>query len=279
MRPAARCTPVPVLMYHSVSDVPGPGTKALAVRRAAFERQLTVLDELGLTTVTVAELAAHWRRRAAGLPGPPLPARPVVLTFDDGYEDFHSAVLPALREHGATATLFVTTGWLADAGEERAGRPLGRMLCWKQLDEIAAEGVEVGGHSHSHPELDQLDPIALREELVRNLGLLEDRLQRPVSSFGYPFGYSDRRVRDAVRAAGYRAACAVSNAVASPDRQSPFALSRLTVSERTTPEAFRGLAQGRGVSRLLRRERALTKGYAVVRGVRRGLRRDLEYGP
>nr|WP_243876747.1 polysaccharide deacetylase family protein [Streptomyces sp. 846.5] len=268
MTPPAR---VPVLMYHSVSDVPTPGTRALAVRRAAFEEQLTALDELGLTTVTLAELVSHWRRLAAGLPAVPLPARLVVLTFDDGYQDFHTAVLPALRDHGATATLFVTTGWLADAGPERAGRPLGPMLSWKQLDEIVGEGVEVGGHSHSHPELDQLPPAELRDELVRNRGLLEERLQRQATSFGYPFGYSDRRVRAAVRATGYQAACAVAHALAAPDRQSPYALARLTVSERTTPEAFRLLVQGREVGRLLRRERALTKGYAVVRGVRRAL--------
>ncbi|WP_370086060.1 polysaccharide deacetylase family protein [Streptacidiphilus sp. MAP12-16] len=265
---------VPVLMYHSVGDQPTRGTRALAVRAAAFETQLQVLAELGCVTVTLSALVEHWRRQAAGLPaesfpGQPFPARPVVLTFDDGYEDFHSVVLPLLRSHSATATLYVTTGWLADAGPDRAGRPLGPMLAWGQLAEIASEGVEVGGHSHSHPQLDRLRPAELRGELARNRELLQDRLQQPVTTFGYPYGYSDRRVRVAVREAGYVGACAVSNALAAPERQGPYALARLTVREGTTEGDFRQLVQGRGVGRLFLRDRALTKGYALYRRSRK----------
>ncbi|WP_370149531.1 polysaccharide deacetylase family protein [Streptacidiphilus sp. EB129] len=248
-------------MYHSVTDRPTAGTRALAVRPSELAMQLELLAEAGFSTVTMAELVAHWRGRSAI----PFPARPVVLTFDDGYADFHSEVLPLLREHVATATLYVTTGWLADAGAERAGCPLAPTLSWSRLAEIAAQGVEIGGHSHSHPQLDRLAPVRLREELHRNRGLLEQRLQQPLRTFGYPYGYSDRRVRAAVREAGYIGACAVANALAAPVRQSPYALARLTVHGGTSAAAFRALVEGRGLAWRYARDRALTRGYAVVR--------------
>jgi len=263
---------VPVLMYHSVHAEPTPATRALSVHPAAFAAQLAVLYDMGFTAVTMATLVEHWRRLALGLDAPRLPDRPVVLTFDDGYADFHGTVLPLLAEHRATASLYVTTGWLADAGAEHAGRPLGAMLGWGQLAEAAAEGVEIGGHSHSHAQLDQLPPGLLRYELTRNQELLEQRLQRPLATFGYPFGYSDAAVRRAVRGRGYAGACAVANAMAEP-RQGPYALSRLTVRRSTGLEDFCTLVQGQSLTRIYGRDRLLTRGYAVARRGRRLLGR------
>jgi peptidoglycan/xylan/chitin deacetylase (PgdA/CDA1 family) len=259
---------VPVLMYHSVHADPAPQTRALSVHPTAFAEQLATLDALGFTPVTMAALVEHWRRRATGAQPQPLPDRPVVLTFDDGYADFHATVLPLLLAHRATATLYVTTGWLADAGTRRAGRPLGPMLGWSRLAEAAGEGVEIGGHSHSHAQLDQLPGRLLQQELTLNQELLENRLQRPLQTFGYPFGYSDARVRRAVRDSGYAGACAVANAMAEP-RQGPYALARLTVRRSTGLEDFRALVQGRSLARLYGRDRLLTRGYAVLRRGRR----------
>lgn len=261
---------VPVLMYHSVHADPTPATRTLSVHPDAFAAQLAVLYDMGFTAITMAALVRHWRRRALGLESPRLPDRPVVLTFDDGYADFHRTVLPLLAEHRATASLYVTTGWLADAGPHWTGAPLGEMLSWGQLAEIAAEGVEIGGHSHSHPQLDQLPPGLLRYELTINQELLEQRLQQPLETFGYPFGYSDALVRRAVRRRGYTGACAVANAMAQP-RQGPYALSRLTVRRGTGLEDFCALVQGHSLTRLYGRDRLLTRGYAVARRGRRTL--------
>ena len=262
---------IPVLMYHSVCRQPTPETRDLSVHPIEFEQQLAVLGDLGFTAVTMAGLVDHWRRTATGAEPAPLPERTVVLTFDDGYADFHEVVLPLLEHHRTTATLYVTTGWLADAGKQRAGRALAPMLNWSQLAEIAAQGVEVGGHSHSHAQLDQLSPPQLLEELTVNQSLLEQRLQRTVATFGYPYGYSSARVRRAVHACGYSGACAVANALAEP-RQGPYALSRLTVRRSTTLEDFCTLVEGQSLARLYGRDRLLTRGYAVVRRARRGRR-------
>jgi peptidoglycan/xylan/chitin deacetylase (PgdA/CDA1 family) len=262
---------IPVLMYHSVSARPTPGTAGLSVHPAVFDEQLAVLGDLGFTAVTMADLVEHWRREAVGAAPPPLPERTVVLTFDDGYADFHETVLPLLDRHRSTGTLYVTTGWLADAGPRRAGRALAPMLSWGQLAEAAAQGVEIGGHSHSHAQLDQLSERLLFDELTINQSLLEERLQRRVTTFGYPFGYSDSRVRRAVHACGYRGACAVANTLADP-RQGPYALARLTIRRSTGLADFCTLVEGQSLARLYARDRLLTRGYAAVRRTRRLLR-------
>ena len=171
-----------------------------------------------------------------------LPDRPIVLTFDDGFADFHAIALPLLRQYGFTATLFVTTGWIALAGPSPTVSP-GRMLTWDQVCAAVASGVEVAAHSHSQPQLDQLPDAQLDRELTISKALLEDRLGSPVPGVAHPFGYSSARVRRAVRAAGYRYACAVGNAIANPGR-GLFALPRLTVKRSTRLWTFGPIAQG-----------------------------------
>lgn len=257
---------VPILMYHSVTDRPAAQTRALAVRPGDFADQLGHLKDGGFTPLTFADLAAALRYG-----GSALPERPVVITFDDGYADFHTEALPILDRYGFAATVFVTSGWLDDAGPHAAGRPLDRMLTWGQTKEAAAHGVEVAGHSHSHPQLDQIGDDALREELSRNKALLEDQIGRPVTTMAYPYGYSSARVRRAVATAGYEAACAVNNALLA-SRHDRFAVPRLTVGRGTTLAKFQAAVAGRGVPVLYARERTLTTGYAVVRRTRRALR-------
>jgi peptidoglycan/xylan/chitin deacetylase (PgdA/CDA1 family) len=250
---------VPVLMYHAVADEPSEATRALSVTPAAFAEQMAVVADRGLTPVTTADLAGAWRA------GRPLPERPVLITFDDGYEGVHRHALPVLAAHGFPATLFVSTGWLR--GPYDTGGALDTMLDWDQVRALADAGVEIGGHSHTHPQLDQLGPDALRYELIHCREILTDRLGTAPTSFAYPYGYSDRRVRAAVRETGYAQALAVGNGLARR-AQGPYALRRLTVRRGTGAREFARLLEGRAIARTFARDRALTKGYAVVRRTR-----------
>ncbi|MFE7860229.1 polysaccharide deacetylase family protein [Streptomyces sp. NPDC057403] len=250
---------VPILMYHSVATAPNDATRALSVAPQAFAEQMALIDDLGLTPVSTGDLAARWRS------GRPLPPRPVLITFDDGYEGVHRHALPVLAKHGFTATLFVSTGWIRGAYD--TGGALDTMLDWDQVRELAAADVEIGGHSHTHPQLDQLDDERLRHELVHCRDLVTDELGTAPVSFAYPYGYSSRRVREAVRRAGYAQALAVGNRLARR-RQGPYALERVTMRRGTGIEEFERLVEGRRIARTFARDHALTKGYAMVRRAR-----------
>jgi len=256
--------PVPVLMYHEVAARTDTASR-LAVPPDAFAAQLAYLQAAGYTTVTMSALAAALAGRGE------LPGRPVVLTFDDGFADFHETALPLLQRHGFTATVFVTTGWVEDAGPAARPRPA-RMLTWQQVLEVAAAGVEVGAHSHTHPELDQLRAPQLERELRDSKSRLEDRLGGPVPALAYPFGYSSARVRQAARDAGYQHACAVGNAIAGAVGD-PFARPRLTVRRSTSLPTFERMVRGRQVPVIFAKDRALTRGWAVVRRTRAAVRR------
>ncbi|WP_406009833.1 polysaccharide deacetylase family protein [Streptomyces sp. NBC_00637] len=251
---------VPILMYHAVAADPNDATRTLSVTPEAFAEQMAVLADRRLTPLTTADLATRWRS------GRPLPERPVLITFDDGYEGVHRHALPALAKHGFPATLFVTTGWIRGAHD--TGGALDTMLDWPQVRELADGGVEIGGHSHTHPQLDQLGGARLHAELTRCRDITADELGTPLASFAYPYGYSNRRVRGAVREHGFAQAVAVGNSLAHR-AQGPYALRRVTVRRGTDTAEFERLVEGRAIGRTFARDRALTKGYAMVRGTRR----------
>jgi peptidoglycan/xylan/chitin deacetylase (PgdA/CDA1 family) len=257
---------VPVLMYHALSPACTSGFGRWTLSPELFESHLGYLSQEGYRAISVAELAER-RRHGALDPA----ARLIVLTFDDAYADFLNVALPALRRYGMTATLFVPTGyvggrsgWMRTDGEgDRA------VLSWQELGEISRGGVEIGAHSHTHPELDALPPRAQAEEARLPKQLLEKRLGLPVSSFAYPFGLYDRGVREAVAAAGYTAACTM-NSWAATSGDHLLEVPRLAVFEDTDVESLEArLSASRGPAR---RAALRARRVAQVRARRRSTR-------
>lgn len=216
-------------MYHSVSDDPGGRHGApLTVTPRTFAEHIEYLSDEGFTGHSVRELVAALDGRDR------LGPKPVILTFDDAYRDFHPNALPVLSRHGFSATVYVTTGYIGSStnpltGDRKHHRPV---LTVEQLSELVAAGIECGAHSHTHPQLDDVPPTRLRDEVRRPKEVLEDSLQAPVLTFAYPYGYHDQAAKEAVAAAGYAAACRVGNMACATD-DDRFALPRLTVRSRT----------------------------------------------
>lgn len=224
---------VPILMYHVLGTRATPGFRRFTLHPDLFVGQLELLTGLGYRFLTVSELAAlRATGRAVG-------QRAVVLTFDDGYADFHTYALPALTKFNATATLYVTTGHLDRVAHWTCGDDDGerRMLSWSQLADVVSAGVEIGAHSHTHPELDMVGPGELRREIAVPRAELADRLGVPVDSFAYPFGYHSPAVRAGVAAAGYRSACGVADMM-SRASSDPLVLPRLSVDADTDDAAL-----------------------------------------
>ena len=227
-----------------------------------FRQHLDYIVERGMSSLVVSSFAEILRGSSQ------LPERPVVITFDDGFADFAEAALPALRERGLAATLYVTTGFLRG----RASRPRGpgyedRMLAWSQLGELRAQGVEIGGHSHTHPHLDTLSRKDAWEEVTRCKSLLEEELGTRVATFAYPHGYSSPAVRRLVREAGYDSACSVKEALSSIV-DDPYSIARLTVRPTTSLDELRAWIAGTGAAVAPSGERLRTRIWRVHRRAR-----------
>jgi len=249
---------VPVLMYHEIADITATQSR-LAVSPEVFADQVAYLHDAGFTAITAGALAEI----LAGGAGK-LPERPVVLSFDDGYGDFHSHAVPLLKQYGHAATIFQTTGWVGVAGKEK------RMLNWRELAEVAEAGIEIGAHTIKHPQLDQLPDAELHEELYASKSVLEDHLGIAIPGLAYPFGYSNEKVRQVAREIGYGYAYAVDNALTTTGADN-FALPRLTVKRTTTMESFRKMVNGHDTL-TLRRDRTLSSAFSVVRRAKASLR-------
>lgn len=264
---------VPVLLYHAITSTPGEHVAPFSVTPAEFERQLDVLLAAGYRCVTFSDLLRRRRAHRTGLAGevPSDGARTAVITFDDGYADFATAALPALLARGLVSTLYVTTGWLTGATDSRPG-PSDPMLAWSQLPELEAAGVEIGAHSHSHPQLDTLGAATLRDELRRPKDLLEDALGHEVPSVAYPHGYNGPRVRRAAAAAGYETGAAVRNALHRAD-DDDFAVPRLMLMRSTSPARFRSWLDGVDGTRGRVRSSLATTGWRAYRRGRAIVRR------
>ncbi|MDJ1137883.1 polysaccharide deacetylase family protein [Streptomyces iconiensis] len=249
-------------MYHALTPTPTKATAPLSVTPKNFTAQMALLKNKGFTPITTTSLAEAWRK------GDHLPPRPILLTFDDGYEGVHRHALPTLTHHNFPATVFVSTGWLP--GEHETGGALDTMLTWDQVRELAAAGLEIGAHSHTHPQLDQLQDTPLTHEITLSRDVIAAETGTRPASFAYPYGYSSRRVRQAVREAGFTQSLAVNNTLAHRS-QSPYALTRLTVRHSTDLTEFERLIEGRALATNFARDHVLTRGYAVIRRTRRTL--------
>jgi peptidoglycan/xylan/chitin deacetylase (PgdA/CDA1 family) len=265
---------VPILMYHALSAARTTGFERWTLPADRLRAHLEYLSRGGYRSVTVADLVDLYRH---GGPGPD--DRLIVLTFDDGYADFHTVALPLLTRYGMTGTLFVPTGFVGGHsgwmhGEGEGGRAI---LSWAALAEISGCGIEIAAHSHTHPEMDRLPVPEMSAQARRPKAELEDRLGLLVCSFAYPYGRYDKRVRDAVAAAGYRGACTM-NSWAATAGSHPLELPRTAIFHDTDTESLsKRLAASRSWTRraVLRGKRAAEMpasrwrtraGHVLVRG-------------
>jgi peptidoglycan/xylan/chitin deacetylase (PgdA/CDA1 family) len=245
-------TLIPVLLYHSVSDDPPAGGAWGAVSGAEFAAHAEAISASGRQAITISEVAEGLRGER------PLPARPVAVTFDDGYDDTHGAVA-YLHDRGVVSTVYLTSGAVGAPGHATPGQV-------RAIAELA--GVEIGAHSVHHRRLDELSDREVADELSESRSQLEALIGDRVWSFAYPHGAHDRRVRNGVVAAGYRSAVAVKNAISHP-ADDPFAIARWTVMNGTTPERIADVLEGTGLPLASDRERWRTRAYRVTRRQRR----------
>ena len=261
--------PIPILAYHSVADLNNKQYDRWCVSPHRFNQQMSVLADKNYTVLTTSGLVDRLQA------GTPLTDRCVVLTFDDGLEDFLTGAVPILKSFGFPATLYVVAGligqtsrWLAPLGED--SRP---MLQASELRELAASGIEIGGHSMTHPELDVLDRAIAFDEIRESRLVLEDVIGGPVRSFAYPHGYASQTTRLLARDSGYSSAVRVRHAL-SEVSESVFGLSRLVITEDLDNNSFANLVEGQGVLVAPSQDRIIADAWRSIRKLRQRYRRQ-----
>jgi glycosyltransferase involved in cell wall biosynthesis/peptidoglycan/xylan/chitin deacetylase (PgdA/CDA1 family)/SAM-dependent methyltransferase len=225
-RPSAALDPpsLPILMYHSISTDGPAATARYRVRPDAFEAQLRYLRAAGFTTVALPQWFTAVRRRR------PLPARPVVITFDDGYRDFEANAWPLLQRYGFGALVFLVAELIGDSARWDAhfGEPL-PLMCWEEIRRLASQGVEFGAHSASHRPMTGLTPTEIAREAIRSRVIIERGLGQGVDTIAYPYGDTDPIVEHVVGASGFQLGLTCRPGPAGP-RDSALALPRIEVS-------------------------------------------------
>lgn len=236
----ASATVIPILLYHSISAEPAGWIAPYAVTPTTFAQHVELICHSGRTAITVSALCAAFRGDR------PLPSRPVVVTFDDGFADFADAAA-VLASRNMPSTLYATTGALGGRGPRPRDLrlPPAPMLDWSQLTELRELDVEIGAHTHTHRQLDTMRSTAVADDIRQSKDMLEDELGREIPSFAYPHGFQSRRIRRVVAAVGHQSACAVMNALSS-DTDDVFALARLTVRATTTVQQIAAWLAGDG---------------------------------
>lgn len=182
---------IPVLMYHGVEEE--PGKDVWTVSTAEFRAQMQSLRDRGYTSILPEDIGRL--RRGWGF----LPRKPVVITFDDGFQNNHTVAEPILREFGMKAICYLILGHIKDTDAERTSYRGHPNLTWEEVREMQKAGTFAFGiHSISHTA----DPVAQAAEAQPARHVFRAKAGTRTRSYCYPFGGSSEPIREAVARKG-----------------------------------------------------------------------------
>jgi peptidoglycan/xylan/chitin deacetylase (PgdA/CDA1 family)/glycosyltransferase involved in cell wall biosynthesis len=194
--------PIPVLMYHKIPDAMLATRHRTFIPKKRFERHLRFFRIKGFSTMTFADYDDF----AKGvLPMASFPKKPLIITFDDGYESVVSNALPLMNAFGFRGVIFLLGDNTArynfwDSNQEDFHDKLAQAND-RQLFKTA--GWEIGAHTMTHRDLPKLDAMHAEREIVQCKRRLEQEFSVAITAFAYPFGSCDERIKSLVAKAGF----------------------------------------------------------------------------
>ena len=184
----------PILAYHKVSTQKEFGLTTVHPRK--FKEQINILLNSGFSPITFSDISKAQS----------LPAKPVIITFDDGYESVYTDAFPIMQEFNVKGTVFVLSGYIGKYNEWEGFRIQQgiRHLNADQIGHLAGEGWEIGSHGINHdylPAASENSTISQLRESKAQLSVIADT---DIISFCYPFGRSDKHIQNLAEQAGYQ---------------------------------------------------------------------------
>lgn len=185
---------VPILIYHAIRPYRKKDTafvKEFVVTPDGFERHLQYLQNNGYTVISYRDLELYFSQKK------PLPAKPVIITFDDGWQDQFTYAFPLLKKYHDTATFYVFSNAIGHK----------YFLTWPQIKLMDENGMTIGGHTRTHPFLFKIkDPKKLTQEIAGGKQDIEKHLGKPIYDFAFPFGHYNTLILNIVQKAGFTTA-------------------------------------------------------------------------
>lgn len=177
---------VDILMYHSISDRGG----ATSIAPSVFGAQMAAIAEAGVPVITLDDYLAARDGRGQLAP------HSVIITFDDGFQDFADVAWPVMSAHGFKPIVYLPTAYIGRAeGWRGIADPPRPLMGWGTIRALAGEGVSFGSHTVSHPHLNALAPDRLTEELSSARDTIVEELGAPPRHFAPPYGLASAAVR------------------------------------------------------------------------------------
>jgi peptidoglycan/xylan/chitin deacetylase (PgdA/CDA1 family) len=205
---------LPILTYHSIDN----NGSAISVSPEKFRSQVRQLKEMSFEVISLSQAVACLFQ------GEALPARSLVMTFDDGFKSVYHEAYPVLREMGLPATVFLVPEYCGRSNQwpgQPRRIPASELLDWKEIKEMSEHGIDFGAHTLTHRDLSQLPFDEAVREIRESKLILENRLGRPVRFFAYPYGKGTAAIRSIV-GREFAAACSTELGFVTPQSDAFF---------------------------------------------------------
>ena len=217
---------IPVLYYHKI-DYPKKDAvfKGLYVAPKQFKRQISLLKFLGYEAINPKEILSFIKGHKISV------KKPILITFDDGYENNYLNAYPILKSAGFTSMIFISSGFIGkkNAVSDEREKVKENFLNKTEIKEMFKDGFFIGSHGINHYYLDRLEEGVMIGELIASKAYLENITGSSVDFFSYPFGDYNANVMRAVKNAGYKAAFTTVNGKIEAGDNS-FELKRISVN-------------------------------------------------
>ncbi len=213
-----------ILMYHMISEPITAAEVKYACPPRQFEKHIQMLLNNGFTPVSIESVENYYSQNTA------LPENSFLITLDDGFEDNYLNAFPVFKRYNIPALIYLATGSLGKTNQWMSQPTFTerKMLSWKQIKEMASQGIDFGSHTVSHPRLTEFDDDRVGKELSESKQIIEQQLGQECKHFAYPYGLLTEKTRELVAQAGFKTACSTRSGFNNIERD-PLILHRIEV--------------------------------------------------